>query len=212
MISKLKANESFYIIFAIFALGLFMLLSLMTKFAPLTLSHTIYYCQKAFSSILITLPHSLPPLLALVLISIVVIGLISLIIKMSKTYLFIKEVTAFKIKPSSRVVRIARELDVINKIDVVESALFSSFCFGFINPRICISSTLIKNLNDNELKAVLIHESYHLKNKDPLKILLSQIAASMFFFVPTLKDIHSYYILSKEIAADQLVTHSKDTS
>jgi multidrug efflux pump subunit AcrB len=49
------------------------------------------------------------------------------------------------------------------------------------------------------------------KELDPLKILLSQIASSMFFFVPTIKDFQKHYILTKEINADQLVINTNGT-
>ncbi len=79
-----------------------------------------------------------------------------------------------------------------------------SFCYGLTRPRICLSTGLIKDLNLNELKAVLLHESYHLKNYDPLKIVIGKAASYMFFFIPILKDVNRYYVLSKEVAADNL--------
>ncbi len=78
------------------------------------------------------------------------------------------------------------------------------------NCNVCkISSNLIKSLSEGELKVVLLHESYHLKHRDPLKIILSQVATTMFFFVPILKDIHSHYALSKEISADLQANKTK---
>ena len=98
-----------------------------------------------------------------------------------------------KVITPQKVNKIAKELGLVDKIDVVKTKSFSSFCYGFVKPRICLSLKLAKALNGRELKAVFIHETYHLKNRDPLKILLSQAATSMFFFVPTLRDIHNYY-------------------
>lgn len=201
--NRLEANKAFYVLLAIFAVGLFMLFKLVTKIAPLTLSHTVYYCQKAISSIIFTLPHALPPLLALILLSIFVIGLALLTFKLLRTFFFIRNIVKNKVTAPKKVEDIAQELGIA-KIDIVKSEFYSSFCYGFFKPRICLSLKLAQSLNKKELKAVLIHENYHLKNKDPLKILLSEIAASMFFFVPILKDIHNHYTLSKEIAADQL--------
>lgn len=209
MVSRLGANRAFFILFGLFTLALYMLFGLITKIAPLTISHTIYYCQKALSNILFTLPHFAPPLVVLVLISIILIGLSLLAIQLSKTHLFIRKTLKDKVIAPEKVTKIAILLGVVNNIDVVKNESLSSFCYGLIKPRICLSLKLVKILNERELRAVLIHESYHLKNRDPLKILLSQIAVSMFFFVPTLKDIHNYYALSKEVAADQLAIQAK---
>ncbi len=209
MLSRISANKAFYILFGFFALGVYILFSLINKIAPLTVSHTIYYCQKVLSNILFTLPHSTPSILMMVLASIILIGLFLLLIQLLKTYLFIRKTIKNKIAIPSKVNRIVLELEIVDKIDIVKNRLLLSFCYGLIKPRICLSLNLVRTLSEKELKAVLIHESYHLKSKDPLKILLSQIATSMFFFVPTLKDIHSYYTLSKEVAADQLATESK---
>ncbi len=211
MLSSISANKAFYILFGFFALGAYILFSLINKIAPLTVSHTIYYCQKVLSNILFTLPHLAPPLVALLLIFIILIGILLLAVQLSKSYLFIKKTLKNKVMTPQKVNKITRELGLVDRIDVVKSGSFSSFCYGFIRPRICITLKLTRDLNEGELRAVLTHESYHLKNRDPLKILFSQIATSMFFFVPTLKDIHKYYTLSKEVAADELaIKYTKD--
>ena len=209
MLSKLEANRAFYILFAIFAVGLFMLFSLVSKIAPLTFSHAVYYCQKAISNIFFTLPHTFPPLFIFALLSVFIIGFILLAFKLLRTYIFVGKIIKNRVLPPSAVRDLSFELGIIDRVDVVKNDCLSSFCYGLLKPRICVSLKLVKKLSKKELKAVLIHETYHLKNYDPLKILLSEIAASMFFFIPILKDIHNYYIHNKEIAADQLAIQSE---
>lgn len=177
--------------------------------ASLALNHTIYFCQKVLSNILFTLPHSFPAALVLVVLMVVLTGFSLLLIKLIKTRLFIRRILRNKITTPQKVYKIASSLFIEGKIDVVCDREFSSFCYGFMQPRICLSFNLIRSLSDWELTAVLIHESYHLKHKDPLKIILSEVAASMFFFVPTLKDFYHHYALSKEIAADQLAIQDR---
>lgn len=203
--SRIGANYAFYALLTLFGLGIFLLFSLLNKIAPLTISHTIYFCQQTLNSLMFTLPHSLPPLFVLILFSVVLTGFLLLTIQLVKTRLFVKKILKNRIPNPRKIKNIAQGLSIINKIDVVKDQTYTSFCYGLINPRICISVHLIKKLSDEELKAVLIHESYHLENRDPFKILLSQVATSMFFFVPTIRDIQKYYTLSKEISADQLV-------
>lgn len=203
------ANKTFYILSTIFTVGLFVLFSLLSKVAPLALNHTIYFCQKVLSNILFTLPHSFPSLLVLILLLVVFVGFSLLLSKFVKTQLFIKRVLKNKIATPKKIYKIASRLNIKKDIDVVNDQRFSSFCYGFVKPRICLSLNLTQSLSEKELTAVILHESYHLKHKDPLKIILSEVAASMFFFVPTLKDFQSHYVLSKEVAADQLAVQDR---
>lgn len=203
------ATKSFYILLVISVLAFLMVFGLLTKSIPLTVAHTIYYCQGVLSNIVFTLPHSFPSIFVLVL-SLVMLGVFSLLIfQVLKATLFVRKMLKDKVRIPKKVRDIVIELGIRDKLDVVLSGKLSSFCYGYIKPRICLSTTLINSLNKGELKAVLLHESYHLKRSDPLKILLSQVAATMFFFVPTLRDFHRHYVLSKEIAADQLAIQDR---
>lgn len=202
-------NKSFYILLIISVFVLLMIFGLLTKIAPLAVAHTIYYCQAMLSNIVFTLPHSFPSIFVLTLSLVMLVGFSLLIFQLSKTTLFIRKVLKNKTAAPKKISNLSLELDIQDSLDVVKSKDLSSFCYGYINPRICLSIGLIKSLGKDELKAVLLHESYHLKHKDPLKILLSQVAVTMFFFVPLLKDFHNHYALSKEISADRLAIKFK---
>lgn len=203
------ANKSFYTLLLISLFVLLMVFGLLTKIAPLAIAHTIYYCQAMLSNIVFTLPHSFPSIFVLVLSLVILVGVFLLVFQLSKTTLFIRKFMQNKVSTPKKISVLSLELDVKNRLDVIKSKELSSFCYGYINPRICLTTGLIKFLSRNELKAVLLHESYHLKHRDPLRILLSQVAVSMFFFVPLLKDFHNHYALSKEISADQLAIRAK---
>lgn len=208
MTQKISANRSFYLLFAMFVLSLFILLSLLKKIGPLTISHTVYYCQKVMTDFMITLPHSFPPLFVLLLSLVALTGFFLFLFQVFKTQLFIQRLLKKRTRTPKIVKDLALELGIIKKITVVNDKKQISFCYGLLKPKICLSNNIVNSLNRSELKAVLIHESYHLKSRDPLKILLSQIASSMFFFVPTIKDFQKHYILTKEINADQLVINT----
>lgn len=203
------ANKSFYTLLLISILLLLMVFGLLTKIIPLALAHTIYYCQAVLANIVFTLPHSFPSIFVLALSFVILVGVSSLVFQLSKTDLFVRKVLKNKVRTPKRLKDVVSQLGINHGLDVVGSKELSSFCYGYIKPRICLSTGLINSLNKGELKAVLLHESYHLKRSDPLKILLSQVAATMFFFVPTLRDFHRHYVLSKEIAADQLAIQDR---
>lgn len=92
--------------------------------------------------------------------------------------------------------------DKVNLLDF-EDAL--CFCAGFISPHIYLSRAVVDRLTTEELEALLLHEKHHLENCDPLKALLGRLIASALFFIPFLQDILTYYLIKKEIAADQEV-------
>jgi len=132
------------------------------------------------------------------------LGLLAFIFQTFKTRIFINNILKNREKPPLELKPLFRALQLEDKIDVVYSSKPLSFCYGFLNPRICLSTGLLRNLTRGELKAVLLHESYHLKNFDPFKIILSSTLSSMLFFLPVFKDLHRHYLLTKEISADRL--------
>lgn len=201
-------NKAFYLILVTFTFAISLLLGLLTKMAPLTVSHTIYLCQKTISDFMIIVPHSFPSILAFSGGLIISLGIFLFLLQLHKTQKFITDSHKWRVNLPVKVAKMAKNLGILDKVEVVKSNSFSSFCYGFLNPRIRISSRVVNQLTVRQLKAVLIHESYHLENRDPLKIFMSQIASSMFFFIPIIKDIKNYYILSKELTADQLAIDS----
>lgn len=90
-----------------------------------------------------------------------------------------------------------------DKVHLVD--LETPFCFsaGFISPRVYLSRYIVESLAPEELEALLLHEKYHVENRDPLKILLGQIVTSALFFIPILKVMFKRYLIEKEVAADQ---------
>ncbi len=90
----------------------------------------------------------------------------------------------------------------LNKVNEVKSQNLEIFCFGFLNPQICISSSLVKLLSRQELKAVLIHEGTHLSNYDPLRILILKTLENFFFYTFGLKTLVKKFLVTAEILAD----------
>ncbi len=209
MNQAINANKAFYILFAVFSLLLFLVFSLLNKAVSLTVGHALYNCKEAIKGLFFSVPHSFPSLFVLMLLLVILIGLILLNFHVIRTKVFIGRILKNKVVTPRKVKDIASQLGIVNRVDVVKRSTFSSFCYRLLTPRICLSLKLVNSLNSGELKAVLVHESYHLKNRDPLKILLSQVVVSMFFFIPILRDFHKYYSLSKELAADQLVIRNR---
>lgn len=208
-----SANKAFYTSFIFFILSFFLLFGLFKKIVPLTVSHAVYYCQTLFANTIITLPHALPSLFVILLLLVFSTGIFIFTIQIIKSRLLIAGLQKKKMPLPKEIVAVFKSLGIVNeqalsfgnRVDIVKDKRCLSFCYGFFKPRIILSSQLLKILTEEELKAVLIHEDYHLKNYDPLKIMLGQVASSMFWFLPVIKDFHNHFIVLKEYSADQLV-------
>lgn len=162
----------------------------------------ISYCQHILLSLL---PFIVPLIFLLI-----VIGLTSLFVQLFTTRRFIKKYLGSKVVVPDRLSKIAIRFGILEKVEVVESKRNIAFCYGVLHPKIVLSSQLINFLSNKELQAVLLHESYHLKNRDPSKIILSNTLSTVFFFIPILKDLQRHYLFTKEIAADTEVIKQSD--
>ena len=85
-------------------------------------------------------------------------------------------------------------------IDVAEPF---SFTYGAFRPRVVVSRGLLGSASPEELQAVLVHERYHVRNLDPLKVVLARALARGVFFVPALRELEGRYLAGRELAADQ---------
>jgi beta-lactamase regulating signal transducer with metallopeptidase domain len=83
---------------------------------------------------------------------------------------------------------------------------------GFLNPKIILSTGLLNLLDENELEAVIYHELYHKKHRDPLKIFLLSLFASIMWYIPILKWFHQKYKIIREILADHYAINRQGTS
>jgi Zn-dependent protease with chaperone function len=78
-----------------------------------------------------------------------------------------------------------------------------SFAYGVLTPRVAVSRGLLEGVSDEELRAVLEHERYHVCNLDPLKVVLVQALSAAFFLLPALDALRARYLAGRELAADR---------
>lgn len=174
------------------------------KTFPLLFAQVIYFCDQAIAYAM-QVPTSVPFLLIFSLSFIFVIGLMIFMIQVISTKAYTTKILAKKTYVPQKVSSIAKHLHLQNKIDVIIDRSFISFTYGFFHPRICVSTSLISSLSKEELEAVLLHERYHVKSYDPLRLILGKTVSRMFIFIPALKDIQAHYAFLKEVAADNAV-------
>lgn len=103
------------------------------------------------------------------------------------------------------VIAAAAAAQIAGRIDVVEAARPFAFTYGWIRPRVCVSTGLVRSLDARELEAVLHHEGWHVARRDPLRLLLAQMAGAAFAIVPEVRRLVHAYTLAVEVAADRHV-------
>lgn len=101
--------------------------------------------------------------------------------------------------------KVLKKYNLGGNIKVVKSDKFEAFTGG-LNPNIYISEKAVKELNLEELKAVVIHESCHLSKLDNLKNLIIRAMRSTFFFIPLIRDIEKIILQINENRADKKVS------
>ncbi|MEK7189530.1 MAG: M56 family metallopeptidase [Patescibacteria group bacterium] len=125
----------------------------------------------------------------------------------TQTHIFIN--SALKNKTailSNKLIKAAYQTGLIGKIIEIKKEEPTIFCFGFWQPKICISNSLIKRLNPAELTAVLLHEKQHLLACEPAKAMLIKILSHLLFFLPGFLVLTTKYLTYSELAADERAT------
>jgi Zn-dependent protease with chaperone function len=59
-----------------------------------------------------------------------------------------------------------------------------SFVYGVMTPRVAVSRGLLERATGDELRAVLEHERYHVRNIDPLKAAIVRVLSEALFHSP----------------------------
>lgn len=91
----------------------------------------------------------------------------------------------------------------IRRIRLLESPRPLAFTLGYLAPSVAVSDTLLRVLNDAELRAVLLHEAEHLRRRDPLRLLVVTVIARAFAYAPLFGVLANAFRVAKEVEADE---------
>lgn len=130
------------------------------------------------------------------------VALRALVRQRRQTHLLLRACLAARSSQRAAVEPLARRLGLQNRLDLVELDAPLAFCYGYLRPRVLVSTGLLERLAGPELEALLLHEREHLRQRDPLKVALGRLLASALFFVPILGALYHRYLVEKELAAD----------
>ncbi|MFC5470999.1 M56 family metallopeptidase [Cohnella suwonensis] len=89
------------------------------------------------------------------------------------------------------------------EIIVVRDEAFVALAIGMRRPKIVVSTAVFDIFSDDELKAILLHEWHHCRNRDNLKTFLMTLLANAFGYWPIMKPIFRYYQTWTELLADR---------
>lgn len=110
-------------------------------------------------------------------------------------------------KSNKSFIKLLEELKLIDKAYLIESNKQFAFCLGIRDPKVYISTSLVKLLTLQELEAVLRHERHHLNNRDTLTMIVASIGESLFPFFPLISDFWRNFRIEREIKADAEAIH-----
>lgn len=131
------------------------------------------------------------------------LGMASLARQLWSTLQLLRGLLRQRLPATPALARAAAELGIGSRVDLVADDRPFSFTYWFLRPRVCVSTGLVRRLAADELRAVLSHERYHLRHRDPLRLVVARYFAAGLYVVPLVDDLVAHYAVLKEIAADE---------
>lgn len=132
-----------------------------------------------------------------------VLAVVSFIRQTKATLKLRDRVRRLRLPTTSLLRESARHTGVEDRVDLVDSEEAFSFAYGVFATRIAVSRGLFEKVAPAELDAILVHERYHVRNKDPLKVFIARLVAQALFFLPVLTELRHRYVAGRELAADR---------
>ncbi|MGH3440560.1 MAG: M56 family metallopeptidase [Nitriliruptorales bacterium] len=90
------------------------------------------------------------------------------------------------------------------RVVVVEGCPGAAALVGIRRPTVIVDSTMLAELDDEELEGLIAHELAHLHRRDNLLALAIGVVRDLFFFVPGGRWVFRRLCQERELAADQL--------
>lgn len=89
------------------------------------------------------------------------------------------------------------------RVDVVASDELIALTYGLARPRVLLSQGAVDALSAAELRALLAHEALHARRRDPLRLLVAEIASAAFAIFPLVRELARHVLVASELAADR---------
>lgn len=86
---------------------------------------------------------------------------------------------------------------------VVRDDAFVALAIGMLKPTIVISEAVLGMFSGDEVKAIVLHEAHHCRNRDNAKLFLARLLAEAFGYLPIMRALYRYYQTWTELLADR---------
>lgn len=103
----------------------------------------------------------------------------------------------------ARLAHVGETLDLHSRLICLDDPRLAAFCFGFLRPRVAVTTGLLVRLDDDELAAVLAHERHHLNRRDPARSLAIHALTAVAFMFPVAPAVRQRLQTRSELAADR---------
>jgi Zn-dependent protease with chaperone function len=149
--------------------------------------------------------HNLLPAVAFVVLvgGGVVLGARSLWRQIAASRVLARRVQSLALELPGELAQAATAAGLKGRVVLVDCEEWFSFAYGALTPQVAVSRGLLEGVSAEELRAVLEHERYHVRNLDPLKVLIVRALPATFFFLPVLGALRIRYVAGRELAADR---------
>lgn len=94
---------------------------------------------------------------------------------------------------------------------VVDDDAFLALTIGMLRPKIIVSTGVFKLFNEHEVKAILLHEWYHCRKRDNIKMFITTLLTDAFGYLPIIKPSVRFYKTMKELLADRFAIKQMGT-
>ena len=199
----LSGTGAFYALLTVAALGALVLSALVIRLLPLYAHELVNLCRRSWAVLMAHLPltGAVIPLLGLAFL--LGRGGSSLIRQLWAVQRFLRTLPPRERELPAPLHHLAAELELTTRVDLVRDTQAYSFCYGFLRPRICISTGLLALLDEVELRALLLHERHHLHRRDPLRVLIVKVVGDALNVLPLVPVLVQHYRVAQEVAADR---------
>ncbi len=172
-------------------------------FAETLAPHIVEFCLLAWQALSVHVAYRLMFLALVVLILSILAFLVRLWWHARLTRQHVQKLLMHKRDLSGNLLRVVNQLALASYVDLVAAPQPFALCYGWLKPRVLVTTGLTEAMDEQELSSVLAHEKYHLTQNDPFKILIVRTLRDAVIFFPVLHDLVENYLLLQEIAADQ---------
>jgi Zn-dependent protease with chaperone function len=135
-------------------------------------------------------------------------GLWSVVRQLRSSRQLKRRIRALTVQMRRDVEAMAAQTGLRGRVRLIDATDSFSFVYGALSPRVVVSRGLADHASASELAAVLEHERYHVRNLDPLKVIVVRTIEAALFYLPALRGPLDRYVAGRELAADR---HALDT-